>query len=150
MSRFLEEINDLPQALLRLGSFYWPDGRERSNAWVKRQLSEAERQLSEAERQLSETERQLSEAERQLSEAERQLSEAERQLSEAERQLSEAERQLSETSSFVDLVAQRQMSLQEARQVLVENIENVLAFELGTAGYVRRDQQVLHIPDLAI
>jgi chromosome segregation ATPase len=115
MSRFLEEINDLPQALLRLGSFYWPDGRERSNAWVKRQLSEAERQLSEAERQLS-----------------------------------EAERQLSETSSFVDLVAQRQIALQEARQVLVENIENVLAFELGTAGYVRRDQQVLHIPDLAI
>jgi hypothetical protein len=64
MSRFLEEINDLPQAVLHSGSFYWPDGRERSNTWIERQLSEAERQLSEAERQLSEAERQLSEAER--------------------------------------------------------------------------------------
>jgi hypothetical protein len=43
MSRFLEEINDLPQAVLHSGSFYWPDGRERSNTWIERQLSEAER-----------------------------------------------------------------------------------------------------------
>ena len=35
MSRFLEEIQELPEALIRMVSFYKTDGRERLSAWVE-------------------------------------------------------------------------------------------------------------------
>ena len=36
MSRFLEEIQELPEALIRMVSFYKTDGRERLQAWAER------------------------------------------------------------------------------------------------------------------
>lgn len=36
MSRFLEEVGELPEALLRMVAFYRSEGRERLDAWVER------------------------------------------------------------------------------------------------------------------
>ena len=35
-------------------------------------------------------------------------------------------------------------------QIFDEDVENVLAFELGAAGHVGRDEQILQIPELAV